>query len=57
MLCTEFFYFVEVCFDMFIIMPMAAIETARAVPPELMNGSGTPVIGIRPIIELILKNA
>lgn len=36
---------------------MAAIDIAKAVPPALTKGRGTPVMGIKPTIELILKKA
>ena len=38
-------------------MPTAASVTTRALPPSEMNGSGTPVIGSRPITPPMLITA
>ncbi len=38
-------------------MPTAAMVTTRALPPSEMNGSGRPVIGIRPTTPPMLISA
>ena len=38
-------------------MPIAARLIVRAVPPELMNGSGMPVTGIRAVTTIMLMPA
>lgn len=37
-------------------MPIAPIKTATEVPPDEMNGSGSPVGGIEPVTTAIFKS-
>src|SRR2546428_10491 len=45
------------CFDTFSSTPAANREIASDEPPELMNGSGMPLVGTSDSVTLMLKNA